>query len=107
MSDFQAPLPKTEEVVDRHLIEYYAKMGEFLDGALEEGIARQKATPELKAMDEAIEYLAGIQWRDKSLSYKPKPVSNEALSNFWETIGLLTDTRPIFHISEVGMPGTY
>ena len=72
-----------------------------------EGVARQKTTPELKAMDEAIDYLAGVQWRDKMPSYRPKPVSNEVLSNFWETIGLLTDTRPIFHITEVGMPGTY
>jgi hypothetical protein len=107
MADFQAPIPKTEEVVDQYLVEYYRKVGEFCDGCLEEGIARQKTTPELKAMDEAIDYLAGIQWRDKLPNYRPKPVSNEVLSNFWETIGLLTDTRPIFHISEVGMPGNY
>jgi hypothetical protein len=107
MADFQAPIPKTTEVVDKYLVEYYTKLGAFCDECLVEGIARQKTTPELKAMDEAIDYLAGIQWRDKLPSYRPKPVSNEVLSNFWETIGLLTDTRPIFHISEVGMPGNY
>ena len=106
-TDFQAPIPKTPEVADKYLVEYYTKMGDFLDGCYSEGVARQKATPELKAMDEAIDYLAGIQWRDKMPSYRPKPVSNEVLSNFWETIGLLTDVKPIFHISEIGMPGDY
>ena len=47
-------------------------MGTFLDECFEEGIARQKATPELKAMDEAIDYLAGIQWRDKMPSLQAK-----------------------------------
>jgi hypothetical protein len=107
MSDFQAPIPKTPEVVDQYLVEYYRKVGEFCDGCYSEGISRQKTTPELKAMDEAIDYLAGIQWREKLPSYRPKPVSNEVLSNFWETIGLLTDVKPIFHISEIGMPGNY
>ena len=95
-------IPKTPEVVDQYLVEYYRKVGEFCDECYQEGLARQKSAPELKAMDEAIDYLAGIQWRDKLPSYRPKPVSNEVLSNFWETIGLLTDTRPIFHISEAG-----
>lgn len=107
MADFEAPIPKTPEVVDHYLVDYYSKMGDFLDGCYSEGISRQKTTPELKAMDEAIDYLAGIQWREKLPSYRPKPVSNEVLSNFWETIGLLTDVRPIFHISEIGMPGNY
>ena len=107
MADFQAPIPKTPEVEDRYLLEYYSKMADFLDGCFSEGIARQKTTPELKAMDEAIDYLAGIQWREKLPNYRPKPVSNEVLSNFWETIGLLTDVRPIFHISEVGFAGDY
>ena len=107
MSDFQPPIPKTEQVIDKYLVEYYEKVGNFCDECFAEGMARQKTIPELKAMDEAIDYLAGLQWKDKGLSYKPRPVSGEALSNFWETIGLLTDVRPIFHISEVAMPGTY
>ena len=36
-------------------------------------------------------------------SYRSKPVSNEVLMNFWETIGLLTDIKPTFHIKEIGM----
>ena len=64
-SDFQAPIPKTTEVVDKYLVDYYAKMGEFLDECFQEGMARQKTIPELKAMDEAIDYLAGLQWKDK------------------------------------------
>jgi hypothetical protein len=107
MADFQAPIPKTPDVVDRYLVDYYSKIGTFLDGCYEEGISRQKTIPELKSMQEAIEYLAGIQWRDKLPYYRPKPVSNEVLSNFWETIGLLTDVKPIFHIKEIGMPGSY
>ena len=57
MADFESPIPKTPEVVDQHLVDYYTKMGSFLDGCYEEGVARQKTTPELKAMDEAIDYL--------------------------------------------------
>jgi hypothetical protein len=107
MADFQSPIPKTPEVVDQYLVDYYTKMASFLDDCYSEGVARQKVQPEIKAMDEAIDYLAGVQWREKLPAYRPKPVSNEVLSNFWETIGLLTDTRPIFHISEVGFAGNY
>ena len=71
MSDFQAPIPKTPEVSNQYLVDYYAKMGTFLDECFAEGLARQKSAPELKAMDEAIDYLAGNQWRDKLPSYRP------------------------------------
>lgn len=106
-ADFAPPIPKTPEVTDQYLVDYYTKIGGFLDGCLEEGIARQKGVSEIKEMEEAIEYLAGLQWRGNVPSYRPKPISNDALSNFWETIGLLTDVKPIFHIAQVGMPGTY
>lgn len=99
----ETPLPKGEQETDTYLVEYYAKIGTFCDQVLEEGLARQKSIPELKAMDEAIDYLAGLQWRERVASYRPKPVSHEVLDNFWETIGLLTDLKPIFHISEIGM----
>jgi hypothetical protein len=107
MSDFSftAPVPKTDEVKDNYLKDYYAKMGHFLDQSYEEGVARQKGVPELKQMEEAFDYLAGIQWRDKSAGYRPRPVTTEVLDNFWETIGLLTDIKPIFHVKEIGTKG--
>ena len=40
-------------------------------------------------------------------SYRAKPVSNEFLSMFWETIGLLTDIRPMFHIVDIANDGKY
>lgn len=40
-------------------------------------------------------------------SYRAKPVSNELLNNFWETIGLLTDIKPMFHITDIGTEGEY
>ena len=44
-------IPKTPEVVDQYLVEYYRKVGEFCDECYQEGLARQKSAPELKAMD--------------------------------------------------------
>lgn len=100
-------LPRTrdshgEDPQKRHLKEYYARIGEWCDAADEESNANQNDIPELKGVTEQIDYLSGIQWKENQPSYKAKPVSNETLNMFWEIIGLLTDVKPMFHITQFG-----
>lgn len=86
----------------QYSVEYYQKAGQWCDQALEEGLANQNEIPELKELNTALEYLVGLQWKQSMPSYRAQPVSNEILSMFWETIGLLTDIKPFFKITDVG-----
>lgn len=90
-----------------HLAEYYSRFGMFLDQSLEEAVAIQADVPELKEMKVAFDYLMGLQWKEQMPSYRAKPVSNEMLSMFWETVGLLTDIRPMFSITDIGADNDY
>ena len=65
-------------------------------------MAKVKSVPELNMIDDAIKYLSGSQWNEKLPSYRPKPISQDAVDNFWETVGLLSDLRPKFNITEIG-----
>jgi hypothetical protein len=105
--DLSEMIPKTEENQTKYLVEYYKRVGDFCDQAYEEANGMQKEIPEIKAMQDAIDYLAGLQWKQDMPSYRSKPVSNEVLNNFWETIGLLTDIKPTFHIKEIGVEGEF
>ena len=90
-----------------HLQEYYERMGDFCDEVFEEAAARQQDVPEIKEMSNTLDYLVGLQWKQDVPSYRAKPVSSEMMANFWETIGLLTDIRPTFHIKDIGTDGGY
>ena len=105
-TDYPELLPNTRDASGdnpqtKHLSEYYDKMGVWLDNANEEATSLQQDIPELKDMQQAIDYLGGLQWREAMPSYRAKPVSNETLSMFWECIGLLTDIKPMFRISDL------
>ena len=90
-----------------HLADYYSRLGQWADAALEEGVASQKEVPELKEISTALDYLCGLQWKEAMPSYRARPVSNEILAMFWETIGLLTDIKPMFQITDIGGEGAY
>jgi hypothetical protein len=83
------------------LKEYYERMGSWCDNAHEEAIASLNDVPELNEMATAIDYLGGLQWKETMPSYRAKPVSNEMLAMFWESIGLLTDIKPMFHVKHI------
>jgi hypothetical protein len=85
----------------KHLTEYYERLGKWCDQAYEEGIANQSDIPEIREIDTSLDYLLGFQWKQSMPSYRAQPVSNEILSNFWETIGLLTDIKPMFKITDI------
>lgn len=91
----------------KHLEEYYKRLGTWCDQAYEEAAGLQQDIPEIKEIQTELDYLVGLQWKQDMPSYRAKPVSNEMLANFWETIGLLTDIRPTFHIREIGTDGAY
>ena len=86
---------------------YYKQLNYWCDSAEEEGIALQQDVPELRDIQGALDYLVGIQWKEAMPSYRAKPVSNEFLTMFWETVGLLTDIRPIFHFVDLSSGGKY
>ncbi len=66
--------------------------------AYEEGRKYTEETSEVRGMDDALDYLAGLQWKGPQPAHRAKPVSNRVLSLFWETIGLLTDIRPVWEV---------
>jgi hypothetical protein len=87
--------------------EYYKDLNYWCDSAKEEGEAIQQDIPELRDIQGALDYLVGMQWKDAMPSYRAKPVSNEFLTMFWETVGLLTDIRPMFNIVDLSVDGGY
>jgi hypothetical protein len=91
----------------QRLVEYYGSLGSWCNAAYDEGAALQQDVPELREMQTAFEYLQGMQWREQMPSYRVRPVSNELLAMFWETIGLLTDVKPMFQITDMGGDGGY
>lgn len=101
--------PKPEEL-DKSLTarkDYYTELNYWCDTAIEEGLALQQDIPELRDIQGALDYLVGMQWKEAMPSYRAKPVSNEFLTMFWETVGLLTDIRPMFHIVDIANNGKY
>src|ERR1700679_723863 len=101
--------PKPEEA-DKSLgprAEYYKQLNYWCDAAEEEGKSLQQDVPELREIETALDYLVGLQWKEAMPSYRAKPVSNEFLMMFWESVGLLTDIRPIFHIVDIANDGTF
>lgn len=99
--------PKPEDLAFAAKREYYRQLNYWCDCAEEEGLALQQDVPELREIQGALDYLVGMQWKDQMPSYRAKPVSNEFLTMFWESVGLLTDIRPIFHIKDIATDGQY
>jgi hypothetical protein len=91
----------------KYATEYYAKVGSWCESAYEEAAGDQKDVPEIREIQHSIDYLSGLQWKQDMPSYRAKPITNEALWNFWETIGLLTDIKPTFHVKQIGFEGSY
>lgn len=77
---------------------YESQTKYWLNAAFEEAKREADSTPEIKEMDTALDYLQGLQWKGPQPAHKAKPVSNRTLSLFWETVGLLTDIRPVFEV---------
>lgn len=90
----------------RNLTEYYTRIGEWCDAAYEEGVALQETIPELNEVQTSLDYLNGLQWKEAMPSYRARPVNNDMLAMFWETIGLLTDVKPLFRIEDMAASGT-
>lgn len=113
MSDFSFPEKMANASGDEnspsrtYAQEYNQRMGRWCDAAYEEARSKQKTYPEVKEIQNQIDYLCGLQWKESMPSYRSKPVSNDVLANFWETIGLLTDIKPTWKIKALGFDGTY
>ena len=101
------PKPEDDDIRLAGRREYYKQLNYWCDSAEEEGKAIQEDVPELRDIKNALDYLVGMQWKDAMPSYRAKPVSNEFLMMFWESIGLLTDIRPIFTITDVAADKNY
>lgn len=73
----------------------------WCDSAYEEAKKAAGDSRELQDLDTTMDYLAGQQWKGQQPSYRAKPVTNRMLRLFWETVGLLTDIRPIFEVHAI------
>lgn len=104
---FVDPKPAEEARTTTSLKAYYTRLNDWCEAACEEGKALQTNIPELNEISQTLEYLSGLQWKEAMPSYRSKPVSNEFLQMFWETIGLLTDIRPMFHITDCAADGKF
>lgn len=91
----------------KHLADYYDRLGQWCNAAYDEADIAQRDVPEIKQISEAIDYLSGMQWKEAMPSYRAKPVSNETLAMFWEVIGLLTDVKPMFQITDISAQDDY
>lgn len=98
---------RSGDPAQKHLVEYYDRLGQWADAAFEEGVAAQQDVPEIREISTTLDYLSGLQWKESMPSYRAKPVSNEMLAMFWESIGLLTDIKPMFKITDIGGEGSY
>ena len=101
------PKPSDEDKRTSSRKEYYMQLNDWCDAAVEEGVALQRDVPELRDISTALDYLVGMQWKESMPSYRSKPVSNEFMSMFWETIGLLTDIRVKFNIVDISNDGKH
>lgn len=104
---FTEKLPNIDEMKRKSLVEYYDRVGRFCDECFEEAAAQQAEVTEVKEIQTALDYLVGLQWKEQIPSYKAKPVSSEIMMNFFETIGLLTDIKPMFNITELAAKPEY
>jgi len=77
---------------------YDAQIKYWCGAAWEEAKREADDTPEIREMNHVIDYLAGQQWKGPQPAHRAKPVTNRTLSLFWETVGLLTDIRPVFEV---------
>ena len=99
--------PDDTRRTDTPLKAYYTSLNNWCEAVVEEGKALQTDIPELQEVAGALDYLSGMQWKEAMPSYRSKPVSNEFLQMYWETIGLLTDIRPMFDIVDTASDGQF
>jgi hypothetical protein len=61
----------------------------------------------MQEIDKTLDYLAGLQWKGQVPSHSARPVTNRMLRLFWETVGMLTDIRPIFEVHATARDESY
>ena len=86
---------------------YETQIRYWCDAAYQEARRLTDDTPELKEMDKTIDYLSGLQWKNATPLHSAKPVINRMLRMFWETVGQLTDMRPIFEVHATAPGGEF
>lgn len=116
MSDFFPPLVPniTDEAAmrkpqsDTHGgANYQQKILLWCNAAYEEAKKISGESREMQEIDQTLDYLAGLQWKGQQPSHRAKPVTNRMLRLFWETIGMLTDIRPIFEVHATAKMDSY
>lgn len=110
-SDFFPPLMPTEGDDPSRAASaghnYQQAIRYWCDSAFEEAKKAAGDTREIQDIENTMDYLAGNQWKGQQPSYKAKPVTNRMLRLFWETVGLLTDIRPIFEVHAMSKEDSY
>lgn len=86
---------------------YERSVREWTNAAYEEAEYDRKKDPEIKKVGDYIDYIEGRQWKGNRPSYKSKPVNNKVADNFWETVGLLSDVKPIMDVRPTNSDKAY
>ena len=81
--------------------DYSAQIRQFCNSAYEEAKRNNEDAEEMKQMNTYLDYLSGMQWKGQVPAHRAKPVTNRMRRLFWETVGLLTDIRPIFEVHAI------
>lgn len=77
---------------------YETQIRYWCEAAYQEAKKITDDSKEIQEVDKTLDYLAGLQWKGATPSHSAKPVINRMLRMFWETVGQLTDIRPIFEV---------
>ncbi len=87
--------------------DYSAQIRQFCNSAYEEAKRNNEDAEEMKQMNTYLDYLSGMQWKGQVPAHRAKPVTNRMRRLFWETVGLLTDIRPIFEVHAIDKTEIY
>ena len=86
---------------------YEAQIKYWCEAAYQEAKKIADDSKEVQEVDKTLDYLSGLQWKNATPSHSAKPVINRMQRIFWETVGQLTDMRPIFEVHATSKDDAY
>lgn len=91
----------------QHPTQYEAQIRYWCEAAYQEAKKVQSDSREIQEVDKMLDYLSGLQWKNSTPAHSAKPVINRMHRMFWETVGQLTDIRPMFEVHATSKDDAY
>ena len=86
---------------------YQTQIKHWCNAAYEEAKKISDDSKEMQEIDKTLDYLSGLQWKGQMANHSAKPVTNRMHRLFWESVGMLTDIRPIFEVHATSKGDAY